>query len=208
MEIGMVYVVDDDINILDSMRSLVEALNYKVKCFGSAQHFLDQWDDTKTPSCIILDLKMPEMDGLELQDRLKALGVETPIIMVSGQADIRNCVSAMKLGAVDFLEKPYRSETLVAAIKKALERDRLRLENAEKQRGIEELFGSLLPQENAVLDLMVNGTPNKQIASELDISLRTVQFRRSNIMKKLRVSTRAELVRLVSVHSPRSLNLN
>ena len=193
-----VFVVDDDVAVLESMQALIQSMNFEVECFESAQHFLETWVEPDSPSCIILDVKMPGMNGLELQSHLVNQGIRIPIVIVSGHADIPKCVTAMKHGAIDFLEKPYRTQQLQAVVTKALEYDEIRRIDDEIMRELQDRFDQLTEQEKLVLDLMVSGTPNKQIASDLDISLRTVQFRRANIMQKLNVESRADLVRLVS----------
>ena len=198
MNVSKVFIVDSNVSLFESLRALVQAIKCDVECFESSEDFLASWTDPAMPCCMILDTNMPGMNGLELQLHLVNQGVRTPIIVVSDVPDIRNCVTAMKQGAFDFIEKPFRKYQLQSVISRAIETDRVRRLKERETRQIQERFRQLTSQENAVLKLMVEGVPNKEIASELDISLRTVQFRRSNIMSKLDVKTRAELVRLDS----------
>lgn len=190
----VVFVVDDDVAVRESVSILVEAMNLTVQCFDSAVSFLNCYTPAQ-PGCLILDIKMPEMDGLDLLDYLKKHQISIPVIVVSGHGDIPQAVKALKSGAIDFLEKPYPSAKLRECITDALERDKEdRQKNAEKNL-LAERLQLLTDQEKAVLKALVAGDVTKKIAADLDVSLRTVQFRRESIMKKLQVKNRAELVR-------------
>lgn len=194
----VVYVVDDDPAVLESSIRLIRAYGYEAQGFRCAETFLDAIDPA-VPGCLLLDLRMPGMDGLELLAHLHLeVGLDIPVIMVTAHAEISDCVYAMQHGAIDFLEKPYRPkrllETLHRCQSRELERWRVRMEQIALRRKAD----SLTSDEWFVLRGIVNGKLLKQIAARMDVSLRTVQFRRASIMKKLEVDNRAELVQLGS----------
>ena len=193
----VVFIVDDDPGVLESSRALTESMGLQSECFSSAVEFLDSYDASK-PGCLILDIQLPEMTGMTLLARLREVGHSIPVVMISGHGDIPQAVTALKSGAVDFLVKPYPAAKLRECILDAIEKNRKqRAENAERGE-LENRISSLTQQEKLVLQALIAGDITKKIASDLDVSLRTVQFRRESIMKKLNVSNRAELVRVAS----------
>lgn len=191
-----VYVIDDDSAVVNSLVNLVKTIDLNVVAFHSAGEFLEAFNPAG-PSCLVLDVRMPAMSGLELQSELEARGVNLPIIMITGHGDVRMAVEAMKNGAVDFLEKPFRMQELCDVIQRAM---RLAEENwrASRQReSVDRQIGQLTPAERAVLELVVAGRTNKMMADELGLSVRAIEDRRARMMKKLGVTSRAELLRLV-----------
>lgn len=189
-----IYVVDDDAHVRRSLAQLLDTEGFAVTSFDSASAFLDALPRL-TPGCILLDVRMPEMDGLELQERLRDLGIALPVVIMTGVGDVPMAVRAMKQGAVDFLEKPYSDHDLLSAIDKALAQGGSGGGNrhvAEAAR----LIGSLSPREREVLDALVSGRPNKIIAFDLGISARTVEVHRARMMKRLGVRQFAEAIRL------------
>lgn len=191
-----VYVVEDDEAVRDSLQLLLKAEGYRVAAFPDAASFLESWTPGMT-GCIVLDIRMPGMNGMELQKELLARGSELPIIFVTGHGDVPLAVEAMKHGAVDFVQKPYRDQELLDKIQKALEidseRQEVRLERQEVQRRID----TLTPREREIMEMMVEGHANKVIAIDLDISQRTVEIHRSRVMQKMGTHSLAQLVRMV-----------
>ncbi len=192
-----VYVVDDDPFVRSSVEKVILAHGYRVECFENAEKFLES-AHRELRGCILLDVRMPGISGLQLLERLREMAVDIPAIMLTGYAEIPDCVQALKHGAVDFLEKPYRSRKLLDAIEAAMAVDiKIRSENSFRQQLVVKI-NSLSVDERLVLDGIVEGKIQRRIASDLDVSLRTVQFRRSSILKKLGVGTSAELLQLIS----------
>jgi two-component system response regulator FixJ len=189
-----IYVVDDDTGVRRSLEQLLNAEGFAVTSFASAAAFLDV-APRLPPGCVLLDIRMPEMDGLELQVRLRDLDVALPVVIMTGHGDVPRAVRAMKAGAVDFLEKPYSDTDLLGAIEMALRRG----DPAEGDRDVIEaarLIASLSPREREVLDALASGRPNKLIAFDLGISVRTVEVHRSRMMRRLGVRQFAEAVRI------------
>lgn len=190
-----VYIVDDDAEVLKALGRLVSSANLNVAAFASAQSFLDAFDPA-APACLVLDLAMPGASGLELQRALKTRASGLPIVFLTGHGDIGSSVQAMKHGAADFLTKPVDEDTLLAAVQDALERRRRHEhEDAERLR-IAERIAALTPRERQVLEGIVAGQLNKQIAGTLGTAEKTVKFHRANLMDKMGAATFAELVRL------------
>ena len=190
-----VFLVDDDPAISRALASAGQLLNLPVLSFSSAEQFL-QCHDRSQPGCLILDIKMPGMSGLELQQRLIDEGIRLPVIMISGHADVRIAVEAMSRGAITLLEKPFRLDELLAHIRSAVKRD---AENRASQAQLDQaeaLWAQLTPKEREVLELVRAGKSNKQIATELHLSLRAVEDRRARLMKRLQVRSLAELLQL------------
>jgi two-component system, LuxR family, response regulator FixJ len=191
-----VYIVDDDAGMRKSLRWLVETLGVAVKIFPSAASFLDAYDDSM-PGCLVLDVRMPEMSGLELQEELKARGIEIPVIVLTGYADVPSVVRAFKGGAFDFLEKPFSDEILLQRIQRALSLDRKRRRKRVAVGAVREGLARLTRRERETLDLVVEGLSSKQVASRLRVSFKTVEAHRASIMKKLGAEGVAHLVRMV-----------
>lgn len=194
----IVYVVDDDEAVRDSLTWLLESNGYTVKCQSSAEGFLQslQNDDKKTVSCLILDVRMPGMSGLELQERLISESIPMPIAFITGHGDVSMAVTTMKKGAVDFIEKPFKESELKILVEKMLARARLDYAKADTQKNTQNLLSKLTSREKQVLERIVAGRLNKQIADDLNISIKTVEAHRANIMEKLNVNTVADLLRL------------
>lgn len=191
----LVYVVDDDDDARESVRALVRSMGVSSEAFGSAEDFLDSFDPAK-PGCLVTDVRMLGMSGIELQERLLADDIQIPVIIITAHPETPMTVKAVKKGAVSVLEKPCRDYELYEAIRDALDRDaRLRAEYGEKKKFAEKL-GSLTSVERDVLDLIVVGETNKVIARRLDVSVRTVENRRQRIFEKTDSGSLAELIRL------------
>ena len=190
------YVVDDDEAMRDSMTWLLEGEGYVVACFDSAESFLKaRRDDMR--GCLILDVRMPEMSGLELHEKLDALGSELPVIFVTGHGDVPMAVSALQRGACDFIEKPFHNEDLLSRIVRALELDAQLSARRQRNGAISHRLDQLTQRESEVMKLVVAGKLNKQIADELNISMKTVEAHRARVMEKMGVRTLAELVKAV-----------
>jgi FixJ family two-component response regulator len=190
-----VCVVDDDPSVRVAMERLLKSVGLTVKTFASAREFLDQ----ATPEwsgCLIVDLRMPGMGGLDLQDQLSARQVSLPVIFLTGYGTVPASVRAMKAGAVDFLEKPVDDQTLLDAVHKALERDRRARGNQAGMQALEQRLAILTPREYEVLTFIISGRLNKQVAAELGTTEKTIKVHRARIMKKLQCASLAELVRL------------
>ena len=194
--LGTVYVVDDDEAVRDSLRFLLEASGYEVQPFDSAEAFLAGFDSASL-ACLILDVRMPGMSGLELQEELARRGVTLPIVFITGHGDVPMAVSTMKKGAADFIEKPFDQASLKKLVDRLLERARSEAEVAQRKRMNAALLSQLTPREQQVLGRISAGRLNKQIASDLGISIKTVEAHRANIMTKVRANTVADLMRVV-----------
>src|SRR5882724_3493523 len=190
-----IYIVDDDASFLRSVSRLLRAVGYAVETFMSAQEFLDRLNPAMS-GCVVSDLQMPELDGMELQAALSRTANPLPVIFLTGQGDIPTSVKAIQGGAVDFLMKIAPKEKLLEAIERALQRDRQERENRARQQNLHGQFGELSEREMEVLGHVVRGRMNKEIAADLDINLRTVKLHRTNITRKLKVQSVAELTRL------------
>jgi len=188
-----VFLVDDDPAVLTALGRLLRAAGLEVLGFSSAEAFL-RMHDAVSPGCAVLDIALPDVNGIEIQRRLGELGCERPIIFLTGQGTIPMSVEAMKAGAVDFLTKPVNAEKLLDAVRLALEKDRMkRLARAERA-NVEERLASLTPRERQILPLIVAGLLNKQIAAELGTAEKTIKVHRGRIMSKMGVRSVAELV--------------
>ncbi len=200
----VVYVVDDDPSVLKSLERLLRSGGYEVMTFATAREFLD-FQPRDAPGCLILDVKMPELGGLELQQRLAATDIAFPIIFVTGHGTVPMSVQAMKAGAVDFLQKPFLDRDLLDAIAGAIATDQ---QAKRRQRELQQLRGrlqTLTPREHEVFELVVTGMLNKQIAFDLGTSEKTIKVHRARVMEKLGAESLADLVRLagkLGVRSP------
>ena len=192
----IIYVVDDDEAMRDSMTWLLEGEGYTVACFDAAAAFLGAWRSSLR-GCIVLDVRMPEMSGLELQEKLDSIGSHLPIIFVTGHGDVPMAVGALQRGACDFIEKPFHNEDLLARIERALELDSQIAARQQRDNAIASRLDQLTQREREVMQLVVAGKLNKQIADELDISMKTVEAHRARVMEKMGVRTLAELVKIV-----------
>lgn len=190
-----VFIVDDDRGVRNSIRELLISVGLAVETFDSAQSFLDALGSER-PGCLALDVRMAHMGGLALEAKLADMGAEIPIVFISGHGDISMAVNAIKRGAVDFVPKPYQEQHLLDAVNEALQRDTLRRGPALDSDGFSERLQTLTPREREVLDLALKGHSSKVIARELDISHRTVELHRSNLLDKLGAASVSELLRL------------
>jgi two-component system response regulator FixJ len=191
-----VFIVDDDSAVLKALRLLVKSLRMNVETYLSAQEFLDSYDPAR-PGCLVLDVRMPGISGLELQEKLRQRNISIPVIIMTGYGEVAVAVEAMKKDAMEFLEKPISDQVLLDRIQKAIAKDaRIRQEQAA-QKTVASRLALLTSRERQVMDLVIAGKLNKIIARELGVSRKTVEFHRSNIMKKMKVESLAELVRLV-----------
>ena len=187
-----VFVVDDDQAMRGSLQWLLESLKLNVETYASAKDFLSVYDPVH-PGCLLLDVRMPDVSGLQLQEILATRKIRIPVILITGHADISMAVRAMKAGAFDFIEKPFNDQILLERIQQGLAVDaRQRCEAVEREKIIERI-GLLTPREGEVLDSVVSGKSNKQIAVELDISIKTVEVHRARVMEKMSVNSVAEL---------------
>lgn len=191
-----VYVVDDDEAVRDSIGMLLETVDIPYVTYADAQSFLEQVDPS-TVNCLVLDIRMPGMSGLELQEKLGAMNVDVPIVFITGHGDIPMAVEAMRRGAVDFLRKPFRDQELLDRIQEALSRDAENRDQAADSDSVKEQVAELTPREQEVFKRVATGQANKVIAIELGISERTVEIHRSNVMQKTGSRSLADLVRLL-----------
>jgi RNA polymerase sigma factor (sigma-70 family) len=192
---SIVFVIDDDAAIRNALRSLIRSVGLHVELFGSAQEFV-QSKRPDVPCCLILDIRLPGISGLDFQRKLAEANIPVPIIFISGHGDIPMSVRAMKAGAVEFLTKPFRDQDLLDAIHVALERDRARRQREAEIATLRERFEWLTPREREVLPLVVSGLPNKQIAAEIGTSETTVKVHRGQLMRKMGADSLPELVRM------------
>lgn len=190
-----VFVVDDDPAIRESLRWLIESVGLNVKMFTTAHEFLEGYDPS-LPGCLVLDIRMPGMSGLDLQNELAARQFNIPILIITGHAEVPVAVRAMKAGALDFIEKPFSDQLLLDRIRRAIEKD-TESRRANSQRAeVAARLAQLTPREREVMDLVIAGKANKVIASELGLSPKTVEVHRAHVMKKMQVDSLADLVRL------------
>jgi len=191
-----VYVVDDDQAVRDSLRWLIESVGLNVKTFSNGQELLENFNEAEI-SCLVLDVRMPGISGLDLQQRLKNMDAKIPVIIVTGHADVPMAIQAMKAGAFDFIEKPYSDQLLLERIQCAIEQDDCFKKQQAVNNEINERIDSLTPREKEVMGLVVTGHSNKGIAKELGVSIKTVEVHRGNLMSKMKAQSLSELVRLV-----------
>jgi FixJ family two-component response regulator len=196
-----VSVIDDDALVLRSLGRLLQSAGYAVQTFSSAEDFL-VYPDGGAPGCIVIDLSMPGLNGLQLQQALAGKANRRPVVFISGQASVASSVGAMKAGAVDFLTKPIDETTLLGAVRAAIEKDRAAREMRAAHAAIEDRLATLTPRELDVLELVVAGRLNKQIGAALGTAEKTVKVHRARMMRKMQVDSLADLVRLWTVTRP------
>jgi RNA polymerase sigma factor (sigma-70 family) len=194
----VVFVIDDDASVRDSLKNLLESVGLHTELFDSTQTFLD-FHRPDLASCLVLDVRLPGLTGLEFQNELLKQGIALPIIFITGHGDIPMSVRAMKLGAVEFLTKPFRDQDLLEAVRVALERDRMRRRDEKTLAALHAHFESLTAREKEVIGLISAGLSNKQIAADMGISDATVKVHRANIMRKMQARSLADLVRMADL---------
>ena len=192
---GTVYVVDDDEGVRDSLQWLLEGKDYRVRCFDSAETFLSRYD-AREVACLIVDIRMGGMTGLELQDRLLERKSPLPIVFITGHGDVPMAVDTMKKGAMDFIQKPFQEGALVDLVERMLTQAREAFSDHQQSASRDALLAKLTSREAQVLERIVAGRLNKQIADDLGISIKTVEAHRANIMEKLNANTVADLLKL------------
>lgn len=191
-----VFVVDDDQAVVRSLRWLIESVNLKVEAFESARAFQQGYDASR-PGCLVLDVRMPGLSGLELQEWLAAHDVHVPIIFITGHGDVKMAVKAVQSGAFDFIEKPFNDQDLLDRVQKAIDFDTEQREALNKRSQLKDLLDGLTTREREVLDLVADGLSNKAIANKLGLSSKTVEVHRGHMMAKMQASSVADLVKAV-----------
>ncbi|PBQ09061.1 DNA-binding response regulator [Pseudomonas congelans] len=190
----IIYVIDDDLSVRSSLEDLLASVGLRSMLFGSTREFLDT-PRPDAPGCLILDIRMPGMSGLDFQEHMARSGISLPVIFITGHGDIPMSVRAMKAGAVEFLTKPFRDQDLLDAIQQGLAQDRSRRQSASVGAELQRRHASLNPGEQQVMELVVSGLLNKQIAARLNVSEITVKVRRGSVMRKMEADSLADLVK-------------
>ncbi|MCF8177281.1 MAG: sigma-70 family RNA polymerase sigma factor [Sulfuritalea sp.] len=196
-----VFIVDDDLAVARSVRWLIESIRLQVETFPSAQAFIDGYNAAK-PGCLVLDVRMPGMSGLELQERLTAQRVRIPIIFITGHGDVQMAVKAVQAGAFDFVEKPFNDQDLLDRIQKAIAVDAEQRDRDAQRAQLQSLFVSLTPREREVMDLVVEGMSNKAVANTLGLSAKTVEVHRAKVMEKMHARSVSDLVKMSLQNQP------
>jgi FixJ family two-component response regulator len=194
-DIPTVFIIDDDLSMRRAVQDLVESVGLLAESFATGGEFLRRGRKT-SPSCLVLDVRLPQMSGLDFQSRLAETGTQIPIIFITAHGDVPMSVKALKAGAVEFLTKPFRDQDLLDAIQQALQRDRAAREQQAEILNVHERYKTLTPREREVMALVVSGLLNKQIAAEIGASEATVKIHRGNMMQKMQVGSLIELVRI------------
>jgi len=196
-----VFIIDDDRGMRQAVQDLVESVGLRAESFATGQEFLNR-QPTSDPSCLVLDVRLPQMSGLDFQRRLTEIGMQIPIIFITAHGDVPMSVRALKSGAVEFLTKPFRDQDLLDAIQQALQRDRAAREQQTEVRDLDGRYRSLTNREREVFGFVVSGLLNKQIASEIGASEATVKIHRGNLMQKMQAGSLIELVRMADKLKP------
>ena len=191
-----IFIVDDDPAMRDSLSWLIETIGYPVKVFASAQAFLDGYN-RRDPGCLLLDVRLPGMSGIQLQQKMKIENISLPVIIISGHGDVPMAVKAMQQGAIVFLEKPFRDQELLDNIQEALEIDASNRKKEEVSKEVLTCVESLTQREKEVMELMVKGNPSKEIAKQCGISVKTIEIHRARVMDKMQANSLPELVHMV-----------
>jgi FixJ family two-component response regulator len=194
-----VFIVDDDRALCEALTFLLESVNLPCRTFRTAQEFLDRYDPIE-PGCLVLDVRMPGMSGLEFQAELTARNHHIPVIMITGYADVSMAVRAIKAGAVEFLEKPFGDQVILECIQQAIERDRKNRRMRAERIEFEERLCRLTPREREVMDLLMEGLANKAIAAKLCLARKTIETHRANLMGKMKAASLADLIRRMLVY--------
>ncbi|MBI5107811.1 MAG: response regulator transcription factor [Rhodocyclales bacterium] len=187
--------VDDDQAVARSLRWLIESVRLRVETYASAQAFIDGYDAARS-GCLVLDVRMPGMSGIELQERLAAQRIRIPIIFITGHGDVQMAVRAVQAGAFDFIEKPFNDQDLLDRIQRAIARDAEQRDRDQQRARLRTLFASLTPRESEVLDLVVEGLSNKAVANALGLSAKTVEVHRAKVMEKMHARSVSDLVKM------------
>ncbi len=191
-----VFLVDDDPAVRDSLQFLMRSVGQRLESFATAQEFLDAYDPAR-PGCLVLDVRVPGMSGIELMERLSKMGSHLPVIIISGHADVPTAVHAMKEGAVDVLEKPFKDQVLLDRINAAFQMNAAALTEEAQRTDVQRRLACLTPREREVLEMLVKGEINKEIARKLGITVKTLAIHRARILEKMQANSLADLVRMV-----------